>query len=146
MEHISPQLVPILRQINTVHTFHSIFPIANIIISSTIKLSNWPLPFRFSYQNFNALPPSPKHATCPTHITILTLIILILHTMQVSLGSCHFSSALFTNILSLYSFLNKRYWSFTPRTWTRQNYASYVFVSIWLDVSKRIKKQKWVWE
>lgn len=116
MEHISPELFPIPRQINTVHTSHSIFPIANIIIPSTIKLSNWPLPFRFSYQNFNALLSSSKHATCPTHITILILIILILHTTQVSLGSCCFSSALFTNILCLYFFLNKRYLSFTPRT------------------------------
>jgi len=102
MEHISPPLVPILRQINTVHNFHSIFTIATIIIPSTTKLSNWPFPFKFSYQNFNALPPSPKLATCPTHITILTLIILILHTMQVSLDSCCFSSAPYTNVLSLY--------------------------------------------
>jgi hypothetical protein len=78
MEHIRPTFVHILMQINTVHNFHSIFPVVNVIIPSTIKPSNWPLPCSFSYQNFNAMPPSLKHATCPTHITILNLIILIL--------------------------------------------------------------------
>jgi hypothetical protein len=62
--------------------------------------------------------------------------------MQVSPDSCCFFSAQFANILDLHSFLNKSYLGFTPRTWTRNIYTSYIFISIQLDVMRRIKKTK----
>jgi len=52
--HDSPPLVPILSQINPVHTFPPYFPtiLSNIIFSPMPMSSEWSLPFRFSNQNF----------------------------------------------------------------------------------------------
>lgn len=140
-EHISPELLPIPRQINTVHTFHSIFPIANIIILSTIKLSNWPLPFRFSYQNFNALLSSPKHATCPTHITILTLDYpYITHYAGFSWLLLFLLSTIHKHPQSIF-FPQQEILKFHTQN---MNQAKLYFIHLRLDVSRRNTKQKWV--
>jgi hypothetical protein len=49
----SPSLVPILSQMNPVHTFPRYFPNihSNIILPSTPLSSEWSLSFRFSNQN-----------------------------------------------------------------------------------------------
>jgi hypothetical protein len=52
--HKRPPLIPILSQMRPVRTFPSYFPRvhSNIILPSTSVSSEWPLPFRFSDQNF----------------------------------------------------------------------------------------------
>jgi hypothetical protein len=57
--HNSPPLVPILRQMNSVHTFPPYFPKVHSYISfpSTISSSVWCLPFRFLDKNFVCISP-----------------------------------------------------------------------------------------
>jgi len=70
--------VPNLSQMDPVHTFPPSFLkiLSNIILPSTPTSFEWPLPFRFSYQNF--VPFFPMSATCPVHIVVLYLIALIM--------------------------------------------------------------------
>jgi len=52
--HESPQLVPILSQMNPVHTFPPYFPKirSNIILPSTPRSSEWSFPCSFSDKKF----------------------------------------------------------------------------------------------
>jgi len=52
--HKSLSLVPILNQMHQVHTFPTNFPKihSNIILPSTPRSSEWPIPFKFSEKNF----------------------------------------------------------------------------------------------
>jgi len=73
-------LVPIPSQIYQVHTFplYSLRSIhSNVILPCIPMASEWPLPFRFSDQNFVHSSHLP-HAICPTHLIFLVLITLII--------------------------------------------------------------------
>jgi len=66
--HKSPQVVPVLSQINPLHTLQSnLFKIHfNIILPSMPKSSKWYLSFRFPHQNpvCISLLPSTQHMPC----------------------------------------------------------------------------------
>jgi len=51
---------------------------SHIILSSRLRSSMWPLPFRFSNQNFLCIHIAPMHATCSVHLIVLCLITLII--------------------------------------------------------------------
>jgi hypothetical protein len=69
--HKSPPLVPVLSQINPVHTFplYSLKIHSNIIFSSSSRSSKWSPPFRFSNQNTvrNSYISHASYMTRPSH-------------------------------------------------------------------------------
>ena len=95
-----------------------------IILPSMPESSMWSLSRRFPHQNPLHTSPSPTHATCPAHLIILDFITQIIFGGKYSsfsnslcsflhspvtlspLGPYILLSALFSNTLSLHSFLN----------------------------------------
>jgi hypothetical protein len=69
--HYRPPPVPILSQINPTHTFKSYFPkiLFNITLPSTLRSSEWSLPFRLFNQNFVCISHLPHtcYIPCPPH-------------------------------------------------------------------------------
>jgi hypothetical protein len=78
--HNSPPLVPILSQINPVHTTPSYLPKIhfNIIHSPPSWSSKRSLSFWFSHDNLHGVLFSPIRAICPAHLILLDLIIVII--------------------------------------------------------------------
>ena len=119
-------LVPILSQLNPVHTptTHFLKIHLNIIFPSAPGSPQWPLFLRFPHQNPVYTFLIPIHATCPTHLILLDFIThTILGEQYRSLSSslCSFLhspvtssllgpnillNTLFSNTLSLRSSLN----------------------------------------
>jgi hypothetical protein len=72
--HKSPPLIPILIQVNSVHTYNISLRYIRILLSSHLCLClPSALPFRFSYQNFVRI---SQRATCPFHLITSDLITL----------------------------------------------------------------------
>jgi hypothetical protein len=76
----SPPLVPILSQMNPVHATPSYSSKIrfNIVLLSTSRSFKWSLSFRLSHQNPTCIYLTPTRATCPAHLILLDLIILII--------------------------------------------------------------------
>jgi hypothetical protein len=76
----SPPLVPILSQMNPVHTRPSYFSKShhNIILPPTSRSSYWLPSLWLSHQNLIYIPLLPILATYPTHLILLDLIIMII--------------------------------------------------------------------
>jgi hypothetical protein len=70
--HKSPPLVPVLSWIHPFHKFSSCFPMImihfNIILPSTTRSSEWPLPFRFSDRNLACIS-RLSHACCKPRLS-----------------------------------------------------------------------------
>jgi hypothetical protein len=81
--HKNPPLVPVLSQMNSVHSFPHYFPKihSKIDLSSTPRYSAWCLSCRFSDQNYVCI--SPMRATFPAHLTLLDFITRSLQELQV---------------------------------------------------------------
>jgi len=97
--HKSPPPVPILSQIDSVHTSTSHLLKAHlyIILPSTPGSSKWSLSLRFPHQNHLYASPLSIHATCPTHLILLDLItrtILGEEYRSLSSSLCNFFSSL----------------------------------------------------
>jgi hypothetical protein len=75
-----PATVPILSQMNPVHTTPSYFSKIhlNIIFPPTSRYFYWSRSFWLSHQNPICISLRPMHATCPAHITRLDSIILVI--------------------------------------------------------------------
>jgi len=115
--HKSPQLVPIMRQMNPVHNFSHYFPKihSNMIFPSTPRTAS-SLLLRFSDKMYHFS--SPMHAIWPNYLILLDLIALISveacklwssslllqpPSTSSSLGLNILLSTLFSNILNLYN-------------------------------------------
>jgi hypothetical protein len=72
--------VPILSQINPVHTIHPTSPRSILILSTHLRLGlpSGLFPSGFPTDNLYAIPFSPIRATCPAHLILHDLIILII--------------------------------------------------------------------
>jgi hypothetical protein len=70
--HKTPPLLPVLRQMNTFHTFPSYFPkiLSNIILPSTPSYFEWSLPLKFSDQILYAFLMLAMLVTFPTHLIL----------------------------------------------------------------------------
>ena len=124
--HNSQPPVPILSQINPVHDPSSHFLMIHLILSSHLRLGlpSGHLPSSFPTKTLHAPLLSPISATCPAHLIILNVITRIMlgkEYRSLSYSSCSFPhspvtssllgpnillSTLFSNTLSLRSFLN----------------------------------------
>jgi hypothetical protein len=78
--HKSPPLVPILSHINPIHTIPSYLSKIhfNIVHPPTSWSSQWSLSFWLSHQYPICIPLLPIHATCPAHLILIDLIVLII--------------------------------------------------------------------
>jgi hypothetical protein len=91
-----PSTAHILSQINPGHTTPSYLSKIhfNITHSCTSWSSQWSHSFWLSHQYPICIPLSPFHATCPAHLILFDLIILVMKLLitQFSPTSCHFIS------------------------------------------------------
>ena len=114
-----PPLVPILGQINSVHTLSSLYlSPSNIILPSTAGFSQWLFPSGFPTRHPYAFLFTPIFATCSTILMLYfsTLLVMVsnanfsLYTgtnvLAVCVGPCLFLGSLFSNILSVFSSLD----------------------------------------
>jgi hypothetical protein len=78
--HKSPPLVPILSQTNSVHTIPSCLSKShlNIFHALHLGLPSGLFPSVFPTNNIQLIPLFPFCATCPAHVILLDLIILII--------------------------------------------------------------------
>jgi hypothetical protein len=99
--HKSPPLVPILNPLNSTHTLKHYFRKIhfNITLTSTPRSSEWSLPFRLSNQHFVSISNPSMGVTCPAHLILLQMIILIIYVKSTNYGSP--GCAIFSSLLSL---------------------------------------------
>jgi hypothetical protein len=97
--HKSPPLVPILSQINPVHTTSSYLSkihfstIPHLRLAFPRGFSSW-----FSYKSPICIPILPIRATCPAHLILLHLIILIIPGEECKLWSSSLCSFIFPSV------------------------------------------------
>jgi hypothetical protein len=102
--HKVPPLVPILSQLDPVHTptFHFLKIHLNIILPSTPGSSKWSLSLCFPNKTLYTPHLFPMRATCPAHLIILdsiTRTILGEHYRSLSSSLCSFLHSLFISPL-----------------------------------------------
>ena len=152
-----PPPVPILSQINPVHTpiSHFLKIHLNIILPSMPGSSKWSFPFRFPHQTLYAPLLSSTPATCPAHLVLLNLITQTIFGEQyriLSSSLCSFLhspitlshlcpntllSTLFSNTLSLHSSVNvgnkvSHPYKTTKEPATLRSFYLLLYISIWL--------------
>jgi hypothetical protein len=78
--HYSPPTVPILSQVNPLHTRPTNLPKVHLISSSHLRLglSSGLFPLGFHTKTLYTFLPCPMRATCPAHLILLDLICLII--------------------------------------------------------------------
>jgi hypothetical protein len=64
--------VPVMSQINPIHTFQPVFPETSLnnILPSTSMSSEWSLSFRLSCQIYVRISHIPMRAICPAHLML----------------------------------------------------------------------------
>jgi hypothetical protein len=100
-----PPSVPILSQMNPIHNPKPCFPKVhfNVILLSTPRSSEFSFPFRLSNQNFARISHLHMLATCPTHLILLDLIILMICREEYKLWSFSLCNFLQPRVTSLKS-------------------------------------------
>jgi hypothetical protein len=84
--HKSPHLVPVLSQINSVHTLSLFLKInLNINLPFTPLQLKWSLPFRIFDQNFRCIRISPMRSKSPAHFILHDLISLLIFSERIML-------------------------------------------------------------
>jgi hypothetical protein len=95
----SPIPVPILSQINPIHTTQTYFPKIefNVFPLSTPSSSEWSLSFRVSNQMLHAFLNSAMRVICRAHLILLDLIILIICNNHIEVSSVLIQTDLWVN-------------------------------------------------
>jgi len=78
--HKSPPVVPILNQMHPVHNFPPNFlRIHSVVIFACMpRSSEWSFPLMFPDQKFAQISHAPMHSSCPAHLILLDLTVLII--------------------------------------------------------------------